>query len=89
MLSHINQKTQSNEDDDGSGSFGVGKLCDWMFNHEVVNTTPYDHIVKPVILKMIMDSFHYINLLENKLQVEGNSCGYDYQKTIIANNVYF
>ena len=71
MLSHINQKkTQSNEDDDGSGSFGVGKLCDWMFNHEVVNTTPYDHIVKPVILKMIMDSFHYINLLENKLQVE-------------------
>ena len=71
MLSHINQKkTQSNEDDDGSGSFGVGKLCDWMFNHEVANTTPYDHIVKPVILKMIMDSFHYINLLENKLQVE-------------------
>ena len=70
--------SNKNEDEDESGSsFGVSKLIKWMFsdaNELYVERNKYNEdykrLERPVILKMIMDSFHYINLLENKLQVE-------------------
>ncbi len=69
----ISDNTLGDKDDDDFGTFGVGKLCQWMFqsgkeNEEEYNE--YNHFEKPMILKMIMDSFHYICLMENKLQIE-------------------
>ena len=82
MIGSIKNKARNRKvsDDDDLGTFGVRKLCDWMFNNYTESgpkrskmTHSYDRLVKPVILKMVMDSFHYINLLENKLQVDNNN----------------
>ena len=69
------KELSGDKEDDDFGTFGVGKLCQWMFqsgkeNEEEYNE--YNHFEKPMILKMIMDSFHYICLMENKLQIEND-----------------
>ena len=77
-ISNLYAGSSNNKDveDESSSSFGVSKLTKWMFNPNVQHIIPntydntYERLEKPVILKMMMDSFHYINLLENKLQVE-------------------
>lgn len=69
----ISDNTLGDKDDDDFGTFGVGKLCQWMFQSGKENDddySEYNHFEKPMILKMIMDSFHYICLMENKLQIE-------------------
>ena len=63
----IHGNTLGDKEDDDFGTFGVGKLCQWMF---LLRNYEYKHFEKPMILKMIMDSFHYICLMENKLQIE-------------------
>ena len=58
---------------DEMGTFGVSKLCEWIFNNNTEEAQEnYAHFVKPMILKMMMDSFHYICLMENTLQVEND-----------------
>lgn len=77
-ISNLYAGSSNNKDveDESGSSFGVSKLTKWMFNPNVQHIIPntydntYQRLEKPVILKMMMDSFHYINLLENKLQVE-------------------
>ncbi|GIS52462.1 MAG: hypothetical protein Ct9H90mP28_1780 [Paracoccaceae bacterium] len=77
-ISNLYAGSSNNKDveDESGSSFGVSKLTKWMFHPNVQHIMPktydttYERLEKPVILKMMMDSFHYINLLENKLQVE-------------------
>ena len=75
-IGSLSSSSKKEDEDESSSSFGVSKLIKWMFSANELNVerntynTDYERLEKPVILKMIMDSFHYINLLENKLQVE-------------------
>ena len=76
-IGSLSSSNKNEDEDESSSSFGVSKLIKWMFsdaNELYVERDKYNEdykrLERPVILKMIMDSFHYINLLENKLQVE-------------------
>ena len=80
----VNSQTTTNiegnkmdDDDDDGGSFGVSKLCKWMVdtvgNRKNDKVHTYSTFIKPVFLKMNMDSFHYISLLEHKYQIESNA----------------
>ena len=76
-IGSLSSSNKNEDEDESSSSFGVSKLIKWMFsdaNELYVERNKYNEdykrLERPVILKMIMDSFHYINLLENKLQVE-------------------
>ena len=78
-------KKQAKEcDDDDGGSFGVSKLCSWMVDTigKKKNDTElaFKTFARPMFLKMNMDAYHYISLIEHKLQVDNDktrigSCG--------------
>ena len=69
------QDTEDSAED--GGSFGVSKLCDWMVRiakeKKRNNEDLYNVFVKPLFMKMNMDAFHYISLLEHKLQLRQSS----------------
>jgi len=78
-IGSLSSSSKKEDEDESSSSFGVSKLIKWMFSANELNVKrnmyneDYTRLERPVILKMIMDSFHYINLLENKLQVESRT----------------
>ena len=79
-IGSLSLSNKKEDEDESSSSFGVSKLIKWMFRdadelyvERDIYDQDYERLERPVILKMIMDSFHYINLLENKLQVESRT----------------